>query len=217
MIALRQFGKHGIILYSFLANAKSPLCAGRRPRPPVNRPPVHFPSPPPLGGGAVGRTATDAMRHSPPVAPCSAASGALALATRREECGTGRPDAPPRTSRVRRRRAGPARCTCRPSSAAQGRGKGRRQSVKCGGFLGGRMRPAGLGGGLSPPAIPSASRGDFRAVRGERICRRPRPPGPPRGVRSRRGARIPRMHGHKGGGKQSHTARQAARFSARLR
>ena len=28
-------------------------------------------------------------------APCSAASGALALATRREECGTGRPDAPP--------------------------------------------------------------------------------------------------------------------------
>ena len=36
-------------------------------------------------------------------------------------------------------------------------------------------------------------RGDFRAVRGERVRRRPRPPGPRRGVRSRRGARIPRM------------------------
>ena len=36
-------------------------------------------------------------------------------------------------------------------------------------------------------------RGDFRAVRGERVRRRPRPPGPRRGVRIRRGARIPRM------------------------
>ena len=61
------------------------------------------------------------------------------------------------------------------------------------GFLGGRMRRTGSGGGLSPPNIRGASRGDFRAVRGERVRRRPRPPGPRRGVRSRRGARIPRM------------------------
>ena len=48
------------------------------------------------------------------------------------------------------------------------------------------MRPAGSGGGLSPPDIRGASRGDFRAVRGERVRRRPHPPGPPHGVRSQR-------------------------------
>ena len=57
-----------------------------------------------------------------------------------------------------------------------------------------RLPPSGgFGRGIIPPDIRGASRGDFRAVRGERVRRRPRPPGPRRGVRSRRGARIPRM------------------------
>ena len=46
------------------ARPGAPLSAGRRPSPRVNRPPVRFPSPPPFGGGAVGRPATGAMRHS---------------------------------------------------------------------------------------------------------------------------------------------------------
>ena len=87
-------------------------------------------------------------------------------------------------------------------------------------FRRGRRRPArecpGRGGGASanpaqilqirgvggthgkitgdyPPEHSQRARGDFRSIRGERVRRRPRPPGPRRGVRSRRKARIPRM------------------------
>ena len=75
-------------------------------------------------------------------------------------------------------------------------GAGRRASANLsnsGFFLGGgRMRPAGSGR-VPPPDTPSASRGDFRAIRRFGFAAAPRPPGPRRGGRQRRRARIPRI------------------------
>ena len=65
---------------------------------------------------------------------------------------------------------------------------------KFGGFSGGRrMRRTKITGGDYPPrTFASASRGDFRAIRGERVRRRPRPPGPrSRSPESAQGANSP--------------------------